>query len=57
MIYDSRDYYEKYAKSRGYGKPELRVDRTRMMPFVSFYLASIAVVVSVAGFIFVVWGK
>ena len=56
MIHDAKDYYERRAEECGYGKPETRVDSTRIMPFVSFYLASIAVVVSVAGFIFVVWG-
>jgi hypothetical protein len=57
FVESSKDYYETRAKAEGYGKPELVIDKTRLIPFVSFYLSSIAIVLSVVAIVLVVGGN
>lgn len=52
-----RGFYEDRAKAQGYGKPELRIDRTKLIPFFSIYLSSISLVVSVIAIVLVLGGK
>jgi hypothetical protein len=57
FVESSKDYYEERAKAEGYGKPELVIDKTRLIPFVSFYLSSIAIVLSVVAIVLVIGGN
>ena len=57
FVDSSKDYYEMRAKAEGYGKPELVIDKTRLVPFISFYLSSIAIVLSVVAIVLVIGGK
>jgi hypothetical protein len=57
FVEPAKGYYEARAKAEGYGKPELIIDKTRLVPFVSFYLSSIAVVLSVVAIVLVIGGK
>lgn len=52
-----RGFYEARAKAEGYGKPELVIDKAKLMPFISFYLSSIAFVLSVVGIILILTGR
>ena len=56
FVEPSRGYYEDIAKANGYGKPELRIDRTKLIPFLSIYMSSIAIVLSVVTIIIVLTG-
>jgi hypothetical protein len=56
FVEPSRGYYEDIAKANGYGKPELRIDRTKLIPFFSIYLSSIAIVLSVVAIVLVIGG-
>ena len=51
-----RGYYEARAQADGYGKPEFRIDKSKLIPFFSIYLSSIAIVLSVVTIIIVLNG-
>ena len=51
-----RGFYEARAQADGYGKPELRIDKSKLIPFFSIYLSSIAIVLSVVTIILVLNG-
>jgi len=57
FVEPSRGYYEARAQAEGYGKPELRIDKSKLIPFFSIYMSSIAIVLSVVTIILVLGGK
>ncbi len=56
FVEPSRGYYEARAKAEGYGKPGLVLDKTKVIPFLSIYMSSIAIVLSVVTIILVLNG-